>query len=86
MLTRKKTSLIGVRWPASSRNGGQLQIGSPAGFTSVRIRMMTPSIETAGRHHPVRATSVHLAGLNRNLHPHQRTKLRARAVIVRHHT
>jgi hypothetical protein len=41
-LTRKKTSLIAVRvaglkserWPASSRNGGRLQIGSPAGFTS----------------------------------------------------
>jgi hypothetical protein len=42
-LTRKKTPLVpsGVTgfksewWPASNRNSGRLQIGTPAGFTSV---------------------------------------------------
>jgi hypothetical protein len=33
-LTRKKTSLIAVRWPASNRYGGRLHLGTVADFKS----------------------------------------------------
>jgi hypothetical protein len=54
-LTRKNTSLIAVRvaglkserWPASSRNGGRLQIGSPAGFTSEHPAELNRNLQTA---------------------------------------
>jgi hypothetical protein len=33
-LTRRKNAANRYRWPASNRNGGRLQIGTPAGFKS----------------------------------------------------